>query len=93
MGKMKELMMDLQDEYQELWQEELDYHTQCLDKKITVREREVYGIKKIYPVCKDAVLFADIAGTTTLTSRALAAILQLGYEIHNADATTEWTTL
>jgi len=51
------------------------------EKQIKVHSRDVYGVTKVYPVCKDANHFAAIAGTTTLTPRALTNILRLGYEI------------
>ena len=51
------------------------------EKQIIVQQRDVYGEKKVYPVCKDALHFAAIAGTTTLTPRTLTNILKLGYEI------------
>ena len=51
------------------------------EKQIMVQSRDVYGVTKVYPVCKDALHFAAIAGTTTLTTKALTNILKLGYEI------------
>jgi hypothetical protein len=36
---------------------------------------------KAYPVCSNAKLFAEIAGTETLTSEVRQAILWLGFEI------------
>ena len=51
------------------------------EKKIIVQSRDVYGVTKVYPVCKDALHFAAIAGTTTLTPLAMKNILSLGYEI------------
>ena len=50
-------------------------------KTITVQVREVYGVEAIYPVCNSAFLFAQIAGTKTLTRRTIALIKQLGYTI------------
>ena len=49
--------------------------------KITVRVKDVYGRRAFYPYCDKAVLFAQIAGTQTLTERVLRNIAELGYEI------------
>lgn len=50
--------------------------------KITVRD--VYGVPTIYPACPDAVRFAEIAGTKTLTERTLRLVQALGYTIEPA---------
>jgi hypothetical protein len=49
--------------------------------QIIVNMREVYGETKVYPVCEKARLFAEIAGTRTLTPATLKRICQLGYAI------------
>jgi hypothetical protein len=49
--------------------------------KIIISIREVYGVPKAYPVCDQAKVFARIAGTETLTSKTLALIAKLGYEV------------
>ena len=49
--------------------------------KIIINIREVYGVPKAYPVCDQAKVFARIAGTETLTSKTLALIAKLGYEV------------
>ena len=54
---------------------------------ITVRIKTVYGEDKVYPVCNAAKTFAELAGTTTLTARAVSLIKQLGYTI-NVEAQT-----
>ena len=54
---------------------------EVLNKSISVHQRDVYGVAKVYPICADAHWFAAIAGTTTLTQNALNNILKLGYEI------------
>lgn len=54
---------------------------------ITVRIKNVYGEDKVYPVCTAAKTFAELAGTTTLTARAVSLIKQLGYTI-NVEAQT-----
>lgn len=53
---------------------------------ITVLIKSVYGNPKVYPVGREAQLFADIAGTKTLGSFALASILNLGYTIEVLDS-------
>jgi ATP phosphoribosyltransferase len=50
-------------------------------KNITVEVRDVYGQVKFYPTCDSAKLFADIAGTKTLTADALKKIEALGYAV------------
>ena len=49
--------------------------------KIQVKIKSVYGTDKVYPVCEKAMLFADIAGTATLTDDTVRAIKTLGYII------------
>lgn len=48
---------------------------------ITIEIRTVYGNRSIYPVCDTARLFAQIAGTKTLTASALDVIRSLGYQV------------
>jgi len=60
------------------------------DRKIVVMVRSVYGVDKIYPVCGDAKLFADIAGTTTLREHDLRRIQQLGYHIVVSQPPPKW---
>ena len=43
--------------------------------------KQVYGNETVYPVCENAKLFAQLAGTRTLTRSALSVIKQLGYDI------------
>ena len=49
--------------------------------KIIVSIKDVYGVRKIYPVCDTAKLFAELAGTITLTAQAVEVIKELGYEV------------
>jgi hypothetical protein len=51
-------------------------------RSITVRVANNYGNKVIYPVCDDALLFAYIAGTKTLTAANIGHIKMLGYTIN-----------
>jgi hypothetical protein len=49
--------------------------------KIQVLIKNVYGIEKAYPACKLSNLFANIAGTITLTESTIKDIKELGYKI------------
>jgi hypothetical protein len=46
-----------------------------------VEVRDVYGQSKIYPVCGEAQIFAEIAGTKTLLPQDIKRIQMLGYEV------------
>jgi hypothetical protein len=50
-------------------------------KQITVEIKTVYGNELIYPICDQAKLFAELAGTKTLTLRQISLIKQLGYTV------------
>ena len=52
-----------------------------MSNEIVVHIRNVYGTDKVYPACKKAHLFTDIAGTTTLRPSDLKAIQMLGYRV------------
>lgn len=57
--------------------------------EIRVRLKNIYGEDKIYPVCPQSKLFANLAKTKTLTKQTLIIIEKLGYEItifHGTDA-------
>lgn len=60
---------------------------------ITVTVKQVYGSPVVYPVDRTARLFADIAGTKTLTLPVLQRIKILGFDIRQthqpADALEE----
>ena len=49
--------------------------------QITVKVKSIYGVQAIYPACEASRLFADIAGTKTLTRAAVAKIKALGYAV------------
>ena len=49
--------------------------------KITVKHRSIYGIDTFYPACPAAKLFAQIAGTKTLTRNTMRDVQALGYDI------------
>ena len=48
---------------------------------IKVECRNVYGTKHIYPACDKSALFAELAGTKTLSPARLRLIRALGYEV------------
>lgn len=49
---------------------------------ILVELKDVYGERKVYPVCDKAKTFAVIAGTRTLTPATLNLIKDLGYTVN-----------
>jgi len=48
---------------------------------ITIQIKNNYGQDVVYPACSNAKLFAEIAGTKTLTKETLQKIEWLGVEI------------
>ena len=48
---------------------------------IYITPRNVYGTETFYPACDQAQLFADVAGTKTLTPTVLRLIEKAGHEI------------
>ena len=54
---------------------------------ITVRIDSNYGTRVVYPACHTSKLIAQLAGTRTLTDRALALVRQLGYAINVQQST------
>lgn len=56
-------------------------HSTAMEREITIEVRDIYGHPKFYPACKDAKLFASIAGTTTLTEKTIRQIMALGYKV------------
>jgi len=49
--------------------------------EITIEIKDSYGRQVFYPVCRDAKLFAALAGTKTLTRETIRNIMQLGYKV------------
>ena len=49
--------------------------------RAVVSVRNVYGSTMVYPVCADAIRFACIAGTKTLSAQVLAHMVALGVDI------------
>lgn len=50
-------------------------------KEITVKIKNVYGQDKIYPVCEHAQMFAELAGTKTLSDHSIRVIKKMGIKI------------
>lgn len=48
---------------------------------VIIEVRHVYGVATAYPACATSALLAKLAGTQTLTPRALATIRELGYTV------------
>lgn len=48
---------------------------------IEVEMRDVYGVTKFYPMCEKARVFAEIAGTVTLTKETIKRIKALDYAV------------
>lgn len=51
-----------------------------MDQELIVRVVTNWGEKIVYPVCDRAQLFAEIAGTITLTENTRLCITKLGYK-------------
>lgn len=52
-----------------------------MTKQIQIRIKNVYGTETIYPACETSELLAELAGTKTITRKALDTIKQLGYQV------------
>ena len=50
---------------------------------ITVKFKDVYGNRLVYPVCDNAQHFASIAGTKTLSDSVIKTIISM-------DTTSRW---
>jgi hypothetical protein len=48
---------------------------------IKIELRDVYGATRAYPKCPQAVIFAQIAGAKTLTSRVIWQAMRLGFDV------------
>lgn len=51
-------------------------------KQIEVKEKSVYGRTLIYPICNDAMLFAQLLNVKTFTDMQLDGIRALGYNVN-----------
>jgi len=50
-------------------------------KTLTVKKKNVYGVDRIYPVCKDAKILTALTGQKTLLDVDIKLIKQLGYTL------------
>jgi|TARA_R100001440_G_scaffold657_1_gene2036 hypothetical protein len=50
-------------------------------KTLTVEKKNVYGVDRIYPVCKDAKILTALTGQKTLLDVDIKLIKQLGYTL------------
>ena len=48
---------------------------------LIVEKKNVYGVERVYPVCKKAKLFARISGNKTLLPEDIELIKKLGYNL------------
>lgn len=51
------------------------------EDKALVDVKSVYGNERIYPICENAKIFAQMLGQETLTRRDLNYMEKLGYKI------------
>lgn len=47
--------------------------------KIQVTIKSVYGVERIFPVCKAAKLLASLTGRPTFTDKQIETLKKLGY--------------
>ena len=48
---------------------------------LVVSKKNVYGVERVYPVCKKARLFAAISGNKTLLPEVIELVKELGYNL------------
>lgn len=51
------------------------------NRTITVQIKTVYGAERIYPLCENARVFAQMMGTKTLTRESIQYIKALTYDV------------
>lgn len=61
-----------------------------MEKTLEIEVRDVYGEAKCYPANDAARLFAEIAGTKTLTAATLDRAERLGYAIVDVTPRRSW---
>jgi len=49
--------------------------------ELVVSKKNVYGVERVYPVCKKARLFAAISGNKTLLPEVIELVKELGYNL------------
>ena len=52
-----------------------------VDRQVHIKVREVYGMERIYPVCANAMLFAEMTRRRCLTRQDLGSISELGFSV------------
>ena len=55
--------------------------TEAKPMTIYVSARSVFGEIKLYPACRKADLFCQLAGTKTVTDSILDTVRKLGYSV------------
>lgn len=50
--------------------------------QIQVSIKKVYGKELVYPICDKALLFTQLAGTSTLTPPIISIIKKLGFTLN-----------
>ena len=50
-------------------------------KTLTVEKKNIYGLDRIYPVCKEAKILTALTGQKTLLDVDIKLIKQLGYTL------------
>jgi hypothetical protein len=58
--------------------------------ELRIKPKDQYGTTVFYPACRAAVLFAEIAGTKTLTRDTIQLIMQLGYTVTYVHSTLDY---
>lgn len=53
-----------------------------MENKLTVRVKNVYGKKTVYPVCNRSQILARMLGQVTLTLDNVIDIKKLGFELN-----------
>lgn len=52
-----------------------------MENSLIVEKKNVYGVERVYPICKKAKLFANISGNKTLLPEVIEMIKELGYNL------------
>ena len=52
-----------------------------MSTNLIVEKKNVYGVERVYPICKKAKLFANISGNKTLLPEVIELIKKLGYNL------------
>jgi hypothetical protein len=52
-----------------------------METTLIVEKKNVYGVERVYPVCKKSKLFALISGNKTLLPEVIESVKALGYNL------------